>query len=116
MKMKKIIAILMSLMLLAGCAAAAAETATEGKVAVGTISINGAFTLQCGLPEGYSIHPVMTERDHVIALLEAEDKTQPRMMLSVAFDETYADVVTGCTALLESLDRPVGDGRKGTER
>ena len=32
------------------------------------------------------------------------------------FDETYADVVTGCTALLESLDRPVGDGRKGTER
>ena len=32
------------------------------------------------------------------------------------FEETYADVVTGCTALLESLDRPVGDGRKGTER
>lgn len=32
------------------------------------------------------------------------------------FDETYADVVTGCTALLESLDQPTEGDRKETER
>ena len=33
------------------------------------------------------------------------------------FDETYVDVVTGCTALLEGLNRPaMNDGRKESER
>ena len=54
--MKKIIAILLSVMLLLGCVAAAEET---GKTTIGTISINDAFTLQCGLPEGYQVKPVL---------------------------------------------------------
>ena len=92
MKMKKIIAILMSLMLLLGGLSATAETAAESKVSIGTISINGAFTLQCGLPEGYTIQPVIMDRDQVIAFLKSEDATKPLMVLSVAFDETYSDV------------------------
>ena len=88
--MKKILAILLSVVLLLGCAAATAEE--TGKTTIGTISINGAFTLQCGLPEGYQVKPILLNRDHVIARLESEDETKPVMMLSVAFDETYSDV------------------------
>ena len=88
--MKKIIAILLSVMLLLGCGAAAAEK--TGKTTIGTISINGAFTLQCGLPEGYQVKPVLLSQDHVIARLESESETDPVMILSVAYDETYSDV------------------------
>ena len=88
--MKKIIAILLSMMLLLGCGAAMAEE--TGKTTIGTISINGAFTLQCGLPEGYQVKPILLNQDHVIAVLVSEDETKPVMTLSVAYDETYADV------------------------
>ena len=88
--MKKIIAMILSVMMLLGCAAATAEDA--GKTTLGTISINGAFTLQCGLPEGYKVTPVTADQDQVIAMLSSEDETKPVMMLSVAYDETYSDV------------------------
>ncbi len=88
--MKKIIAMILSVMMLLGCAAATAEDA--GKTTLGTISINGAFTLQCGMPEGYKVTPVIADQDQVIAMLSSEDETKPLMMLSVAYDETYSDV------------------------
>ena len=88
--MKKIIAIVLSIMLLLGCAAATAEE--NGKTTIGTISINGAFTLQCGLPEGYQVKPILLNRDHVIAMISSNDETKPVMTLSVAYDETYSDV------------------------
>ena len=50
--MKKIIAIMLSILMLLGCAAAETAAPAE-KTSIGTISINGAFNLQCGLPEGY---------------------------------------------------------------
>lgn len=97
--MKKLLALLLAVMMALACTlslaedAPAAETAeTAEKVDIGTISINGAFALQCGLPEGYSITPIYADQSTVIATMEHEDKTQPRMMLSVAFDETYSDV------------------------
>ena len=89
--MKKIIAAVLSLIMLLGCAAAAAEEAAE-KVSIGTISINGAFTLKGGMPEGYQVKPVVLDRDQVIAFISSEDPTKPLMMLSVAYDETYSDV------------------------
>lgn len=88
--MKKIMALILSIALLLGCAAATAESA--GKTTIGTISINGAFTLQCGLPEGYQVKPILLNRDHVIATIKSEDETRPVMTLSVAYDETYSDV------------------------
>ena len=75
--MKKIIAILLSMMLLLGCGAAIAEE--TAKTTIGTISINGAFTLQCGLPEGYQVKPILLNQDHVIAVLVSEDETKPVM-------------------------------------
>ncbi len=89
--MKKLLAILLSVVMALSCAAVFAEETAE-KTTIGTISINGAFTLKCGLPEGYQITPVSMERDQIIAVLQTEDETKPMMMLSVAFDEAYSDV------------------------
>ena len=89
--MKKMIAIIMSLALLLGCCGAA--TAEEnGKLSLGTISINGAFNLQCGLPEGYRVQPIRMTREQILAVLISDVPENPVMQLSVAFDETYADV------------------------
>ena len=92
--MKKLLALLLAVMMALACTASLAEEEAPAneKIDIGTISINGAFALQCGLPEGYAITPIYADQSHVIALVEHEDKTQPRMVLSVAFDETYSDV------------------------
>ncbi len=89
--MKKILSMIISLVLLLGCAATLGEEA-EAKVPLGTVSINGAFTLQCGIPEGYTPIPLMATSDQIIAGLRPDDPEKPTMMLSVAFDETYANV------------------------
>ena len=96
--MKKLIAIVLGMMMLMGCCAA--ETAiTEdliqetGKVPLGTISINGAFNLVCGLPEGYRLQPLKMTQDQILAMLISDDPEAPVMQLSVAFDETYSDVM-----------------------
>ena len=89
--MKKLLSILLILALALGFTAAAAEE-PNGKVTIGTISINGAFTLKCGLPEGYKIMPLRVTDSEVRALLYSGEEGNPRMYLSVAFDETYADV------------------------
>ena len=87
--MKKIIAVILGITMLM-CSVAMAESA--GKVTIGTIDINGAFTLQCGVPEGYQIKPVTVNRDRVLTMFQSEDKTAPIMMLTVAFDEAYSEV------------------------
>ena len=89
--MKKLIAVILSLALLV-CAATAAAEAAEDKITLGTLSINGAFRLQCGLPDGYSINPGTVTPDMITASLRSEDPAAPVMQLSVAYDEMYADV------------------------
>ena len=88
--MKKLIAIALSLVMLFCSAFALAES--NDKVTLGTISINGEFTLQCGLPEGYTPVPLVVSQDQIIAKIQSEDPQAPVMMLSIAFDETYSDV------------------------
>ena len=88
--MKKIIALIVSLIMLAGTASVLAEA--EGKVTIGTISINGAFTLQCGLPEGYHPVPTSVTPEQVTAAIRSDDPLTPVMYLSVAYDEKYYDV------------------------
>lgn len=88
--MKKIIALIVSLIMLAGAASVLAEA--EGKVTIGTISINGAFTLQCGLPEGYHPVPTSVTPEQVTAAIRSDDPLAPVMHLSVAYDEKYYDV------------------------
>ena len=64
----------------------------NGKTNLGVIDINGAFSLQCALPDGYSIRPVKSARDQMVAIVSAEEPLKPVLQLSVAFDETYASV------------------------
>ena len=96
--MKKLLAILMSLMLLMGCGIAETAitddlVADPGKVSLGTISINGAFNLVCGLPEGYRVQPIKISSELIQAAIISNDPEAPVMQLSVAFDETYSDVM-----------------------
>ena len=88
--MKKWISILLAAVMALCCVASLAEE--TGKVDIGTISINGAFTLKCGVPEGYKIEPIYSGPEQIITSLVHEDPAKPTMVLSVAFDETYADV------------------------
>ena len=88
--MKKIIAMILSLALLLLAASAMAEDAE--KVTLGTVSINGAFRLQCGLPEGYSPVPGTVTPEQVTAVIRSEDPNAPIMQLSVAYDEMYSEV------------------------
>ena len=88
--MKKMMAIILSLAILLCAAAATAENAE--KVTIGTISINGAFRLQCGIPEGYTPVPEKVTPEQVTAVIKSEDPNAPVMALSVAYDEMYSDV------------------------
>ena len=88
--MKKLIAAVLSLTMLF-CAAFAMGEGAE-KISIGTLSVNGEFSLQCAVPEGYALVPVENSPQQVIALLQSEDPEAPVMMLSVAFDDTYSDV------------------------
>ena len=88
--MKKIIAVILSLAM-ALCAVSAMAEAAE-KTVIGTVSINGAFTLQCGLPEGYKLYPDTVTAEQVTAVIRSEDPNAPVMQLSVAYDEKYYDV------------------------
>ena len=88
--MKKIIAIILGLALLF-CAASVTAEEKQDKVTLGTVNINGAFTLQCGLPEGYTPAPVSVTPEQVVAVIRSEDPDAPVMMLSVAYDEKYYD-------------------------
>lgn len=93
--MKKIFALILSLALMTGCLAAASGEIPEvsEKTVIGTVSINGAFTLQMGIPEGYTPRPVTVSPEYVEAVLEnAADPAAPVMELRVAYDESYSDV------------------------
>ena len=89
--MKKIAAFILSLVMLFSVSSVLAEETAE-KVNIGTVSINGAFTLQCGLPEGYTPIPLSVTPEQVTAVIRSEDPNAPVMQLSVAYDEKYYDV------------------------
>lgn len=88
--MKKIIAILLSLALLLGCATGLAEE-TE-KTNFGTLRANGEFTLKGVLPEGYKVIPFELDDDSILSYIRSEDPGKPEITLAIAYDETYSDV------------------------
>ncbi|MBR3741992.1 MAG: hypothetical protein IKN04_16325 [Clostridia bacterium] len=87
--MKKTLAIFLCLALLLGCAAAVAETAEKTYLA--TVDMNGAFGLQCALPEGYEIEEIESTDAAYVALFKA-DENRPLLTLSIAYNELYSDV------------------------
>ena len=64
----------------------------NGKTDLGIIDINGAFSLQCKMAEGYIIQPLKSTSEQMIALVVSEDPAKPVLMLCVAYDEAYAKV------------------------
>lgn len=88
--MKKITALVLLFSLALGlcCALGEANVKTE----LGSINLNGAFKLQCSVPENYQIKIASKDNEGLIALIESEDAAKPRMYLSIEFDETYYDV------------------------
>jgi hypothetical protein len=89
--MKKIIAVLLSLMLILGTAYSLAEAADE-KFVIGEININGAFTLKCNMMEGYKLIGSENTGSQFLAVFASEDPSKPIVQLSVAYDEIIADV------------------------
>ena len=87
--MKKIVAIMLCLAMLLGCAAAVAEAAE--KTVMGTVSVRGAFELKCTIPEGYDIITEPLDNGNIMSRIEPKDNTKPSMILSIAFNEIYAD-------------------------
>ncbi len=70
----------------------AAQTAEAGKQTLGTLNVNGEFELTCELPEGYNLQVVNRRGTSIVASVESEDMTKPKLYLSIGYDETYGDV------------------------
>ena len=85
--MKKIISVLLSLALLLGCAAAFAETAE--KTELGTVTVNGEFTIQAPIPEGYKMTITDQEGTKLIAEFISEDQTKPFMLMSIGLNDVW---------------------------
>ena len=47
--------------------------------------------LQGKIPEGYKLQVISAQNAKIIATLVAEDESRPQMLLTVAFDEMFAD-------------------------
>ena len=59
---------------------------------LGTLNVNGAFELQCKIPDGYQLQIMSSQKTRIIANLIADDAQKPQMVLTVAFDEQYTGV------------------------
>ncbi len=88
--MKKLFALLLILALLPGCCASLAEAPV--KTELGSINMNGAFRLQCTLPEDYEITTISKDDEGLTAVISTEDAARPVMFLAIEFDEIYYDV------------------------
>ena len=85
--MKKLFTLLLSLALLLGCCVSQAEAPV--KTELGSINMNGAFRLQCTLPEDYEIAIGSKDDEGLTAVISAKDETKPMMFLAIEFDEIY---------------------------
>lgn len=68
------------------------QVVENGKTDLGVIDINGAFSLQCKMADGYSIQLMKSTSDQLIAIVSSPDPNKPILQLSVAYDEAYANV------------------------
>ena len=87
--MKKITAIILSLVLLMGCAAGIAEAAA--KEDLGTVNVNGEFRIQGKIPEGYRMSILNQNAMLIRSQMISEDKSKPSVELIIAFADDWAD-------------------------
>ena len=89
--MKRILSIVLCLVLALGLAAIA-ETATEEKINIGSLEVNGEFILKASIADGYTIIPFDSDPWMSIWFISSEDVNKPVMSLVIAYDEAYADI------------------------
>lgn len=68
------------------------EDEAPAKEQMGKLNVNGEFSLQCQLPEGYTMQLINTLGTKISAFITSENTEKPIMQLSIAFDEIFADV------------------------
>ena len=90
--MKKAISILLALTLLLFCAAAYAETAENTAEKTEIVTLRNAFTLKCGLPEGYALDVKTRTEESVYAELTSADAAKPKILISIVYNDLYADI------------------------
>ena len=88
--MKKVIAMMLCLMLTLSCAAGLAEAAEKNNLS--TVTVNGAFEIRCALPEGYTTDTEQLENGGMLSVIKHEDPQKPWMVMSIMFNDLYADV------------------------
>ena len=87
--MKKIMAIVLSMILLLGCAAAVAENAENAeKTELGSVNVNGAYRIQGTIPEGYRLSILEQSSTAIVCMLVSEDQAKPTVTVSVAVRKT----------------------------
>ena len=69
-----------------------AKAVPPEKQQMGKLNVNGEFTLQCLLPEGYSMQMINSMGTAITAFISSQDTEKPILQLSIVFDELYADV------------------------
>ena len=68
------------------------EAAAPAKEQMGKLNVNGEFSLQCQLPEGYTMQLINSLGTKIVAFITSEDGEKPILQLSIAFDELFANV------------------------
>ena len=59
---------------------------------LGTVNVNGAFDLQCTIPDGYKLQIMSSQKTRILADLIPDDVQRPQMFLTVAFDDQYSGI------------------------
>ena len=62
------------------------------KEQMGKLNVNGEFSLQCRLPEGYTMQLINTLGTKINAFITSEDVEKPILQLSIAYNELYSDI------------------------
>ena len=68
------------------------QPAVDEATRIGTLNVNGEFLLHGKIPDGYRLQVISARNTKIIAALIAEDESRPQMLLTIAFDEMFADV------------------------
>ena len=88
--MRKIIALLLSLMLILGTAAALADEAAE-KTRLGSLKVGDAFIIQSIIPEGYKYKHITESDLNILGMLVGEEGA-PAVTVSIAYNEAYEGI------------------------
>ncbi len=60
------------------------------KEQLGRLSVNGEFSLQCRLPEGYQLQVISTQSSRITASITSTDLSKPVLYLTIAYSELYS--------------------------